>query len=128
MFVTTDTDQRSELYLSQKSIEMFNNDIKFETESDLTNLQEEQTSVSNICEKSYDNKDQTVVGIARETLKLIENDEELYIDFVNQLRQLNIDVMNKKFKKMGGVTDKGLAFPFTGKSTQKREKRKSIFY
>jgi len=103
---------------TQQVSDMFRNDIE--------HTQQSQEEAIIEIGKSSENKDQVIVSLAREGLKCVDNDPELYTEYKRQMQKLIQTMTEKVIEKNENTStnNDGLVMVETGESTKKVEKRK----
>ena len=101
-------------------------------ENDLLFTQESQQEAANEIQTFQGTKDQEVISVARDGLKLVGNDKESYNRFLNGMKDL-VDaermLLASKQASMDCVEGtSSLQMVETGKSNKRFEKRKKPFY
>ena len=110
-------------------------EIETMRKGDFVFTQESQQEAAEKIKCSKETKDQIIVGMARETLKLVEESPEMYNEYVEEMKGMlnryRSRVSSKNLKEPAVHLDKSegrLEMIPTGSSRKKHEKRKKPFY
>ena len=81
-----------------------------------------------LLETKKETKDQCVVSMVRDSLKLVQNEEVLYNEYVSNLSKLHGKYLSKTTGKKRNTVDTGMHFPNTGNTKKKQIKRIRAHY
>ena len=120
--------QSIELFQCSETTQMMVNDALFEEQYTHELQNKQQILMAELKGKSM-TKDQVIVQLARDTLKLVENDNKLYQEFLFEQHQMYLKYSRKVIMQSGVVSQgkRSLCFAASGKSTKRIEKRRKKY-
>ena len=90
-------------------------------------MQRSLKSIINLIQEGTVNKDQVMCGYAREIVRLTENDNDLFLDTCQRMKDTISELTSKLSNSTTSDSEKrshGLCFPVTGRNFNRVEKRK----
>ena len=93
----------------------------------MESLQSKQKSIVPDLNDDDNTKYQTIIGLANDTLKLVEHDKSLYLKLVKDLEDLHLSWLRKTCNG-NEENQHNTEFPFSGYNNKKIEKRKKSSY